>query len=149
MTPWQSDVAAFMKAVGQPVRTTPTFDESNLQQLGMQLDLICEEATEIDVALEDENFPAVIDGIADLIYVALGLANAAGVDMEPIFAAVHKANMEKLKGPKRADGKQLKPEGWQPPKVAALIEEQRKPSMWTAEDEDADDASETSGRSTT
>ena len=34
-----------------------------------------------------------------------------------------RVNMLKLTGPKRADGKQLKPEGWQAADIQALINE--------------------------
>jgi predicted HAD superfamily Cof-like phosphohydrolase len=43
------------------------------------------------------------------------------VDLAPHFEEVHRANMTKLAGPKREDGKQLKPEGWQPPDHDTLI----------------------------
>ena len=62
-----------------------------------------------------------IDGLCDLIYVICGTAVAAGVDLDPHYAEVQKANMMKLLGPKRADGKQLKPEGWKPPDHAAVL----------------------------
>ena len=63
----------------------------------------------------------VIDGVCDLIYVALGTVISAGIDLDPHFTEVQRANMMKLLGPKRADGKQLKPEGWQPPDHAAVL----------------------------
>jgi predicted HAD superfamily Cof-like phosphohydrolase len=44
--------------------------------------------------------------------------------MEPIFAEIHRSNMNKLNGPKRADGKQLKPEGWKPPDIYSEVEKQ-------------------------
>lgn len=46
-----------------------------------------------------------------------------GLDLRPFFKEVHRANMEKLTGPKREDGKQLKPEGWQPPRIAEMYAE--------------------------
>lgn len=53
-----------------------------------------------------------IDGLCDLTYVVMGGAVNAGVNLERHFEEVHKANMSKVSGPKREDGKQLKPEGW-------------------------------------
>jgi hypothetical protein len=53
-----------------------------------------------------------LDGICDSIYVLVGGAVNADVDIQRHFDEVHAANMRKLDGPKRADGKQLKPEGW-------------------------------------
>lgn len=51
-----------------------------------------------------------------------------GVDAMPVFAEVHLANMRKL-GPdglpiKREDGKVLKPEGWTPPDIQRVLDEQ-------------------------
>lgn len=57
-----------------------------------------------------------IDALCDILYVTYGAATAMGVDLEPMFDAVHAANMRKL-GPngqvaKREDGKILKPADW-------------------------------------
>jgi predicted HAD superfamily Cof-like phosphohydrolase len=43
-----------------------------------------------------------------------------GIDLRPYFREVHRTNMWKLKGPKREDGKQLKPEGWKPPRIETM-----------------------------
>lgn len=51
-------------------------------------------------------------------YAADGLA----INLGPFFQEVHRTNMHKLKGPKREDGKQLKPEGWKPPRIKALYD---------------------------
>lgn len=47
-------------------------------------------------------------------------AEGVGVDLKPFFMEVHRTNMNKLQGPKREDGKQLKPEGWKPPRIRAM-----------------------------
>ncbi len=47
-------------------------------------------------------------------------SQALGVDLRPFFREVHRTNMHKLTGPKREDGKQLKPPGWKPPRIAAM-----------------------------
>jgi predicted HAD superfamily Cof-like phosphohydrolase len=48
-----------------------------------------------------------------------------GVDLYPFYQEVHKTNMAKLGGPKRADGKQLKPPGWSPPRIEEMLREVR------------------------
>lgn len=48
-----------------------------------------------------------------------------GLDLFPFYEEVHKTNMAKLGGPKREDGKQLKPPGWQPPRIAEILAELR------------------------
>ncbi|MCA9965662.1 MAG: hypothetical protein KC423_15520, partial [Anaerolineales bacterium] len=59
--------------------------------------------------------------LADLLYVVYGAMWAFGIDPDPIFAEVHRANMQKAGGPRRADGKLLKPPDWQPANVAGVI----------------------------
>lgn len=61
--------------------------------------------------------------LADLLYVVYGTFAALGVNADAVFAEVHRANMEKLNGPRRADGKLLKPPGWQPADVRGVIEQ--------------------------
>lgn len=61
------------------------------------------------------------DGLADLIYVCVGAALAFGIPLDRVWAEVQRANMAKSGGPRRGDGKILKPEGWQPPAIEAAI----------------------------
>lgn len=60
--------------------------------------------------------------LADLLYVTYGALDALGIDADAVFAEVHRANMGKLGGPRRADGKLLKPGGWQPADVRGVLE---------------------------
>ncbi|MBK7896629.1 MAG: hypothetical protein IPJ90_17485 [Anaerolineaceae bacterium] len=62
--------------------------------------------------------------LADLLYVTYGAILACGVDPDPVFAEVHRANLSKAGGPTREDGKVLKPPGWQPADVRGVIEKQ-------------------------
>jgi predicted HAD superfamily Cof-like phosphohydrolase len=59
--------------------------------------------------------------LSDLLYVTYGAMLACGVDADAVFAEVHRANMQKVSGPRRADGKVLKPPDWQPADVASVI----------------------------
>jgi predicted HAD superfamily Cof-like phosphohydrolase len=71
----------------------------------------------------------VIDGVCDTIYVALGTAEALGVDIAPFFELVHAANMAKTPAPVDGHGKRGgKPDGWQDPKhdIRRLLEEVRR-----------------------
>lgn len=67
------------------------------------------------------------DDIGDTLYVVCGLANTLGLwpILDAVYAEIHRANMTKAVDGKiirRADGKILKPEGWTPPNIAAIIE---------------------------
>lgn len=92
-------------------------------------DLVREEAKEFDDAMvrlqdavecgdEDELLEAwaeVLDACCDVLVVVQNTTARMGVDLEPFFDEVHRTNMAKVGGPVRADGKRLKPPGWQPP----------------------------------
>lgn len=69
------------------------------------------------------DLPELVGAIADLVYVAEGTALAFGTHMPPVHAAVHAANMAKAGGPV-VDGKQRKPDGWQPPDIAGELRKQ-------------------------
>ena len=116
MNKMQLQVEAFHNEFGVTVGGTPAIRDADLREK-----LIAEEADEVCAALRHRNFEGVIDGLCDLIYVALGTAVACGVDLEPFFDEVHRSNMAKFGGPIRDDGKILKPEGWEPPRIAELL----------------------------
>lgn len=71
------------------------------------------------------DLPEWCDATVDLDYFVDGARTAFGVDVRPLWKAVHEANMKKQGGPRReSDGKRLKPEGWQPADIGALLREQ-------------------------
>jgi predicted HAD superfamily Cof-like phosphohydrolase len=69
-------------------------------------------------------FCALVHELTDLLYVTYGALIAFGVEPDGVFAEVHRANMDKVSGPRRADGKQLKPEGWRPADVPGVLRAQ-------------------------
>lgn len=138
MNRMQSQVLDFHEKFGATIGTVPY--EMTLEQRLLRAKLIMEEAVETCSALgfsvdgaifadetvettlaewhkayEQPNAEDFIDGLADLMYVTIGAAITAGVDLEPHFDEVHRANMTKEGGGTRGDGKILKPEGWLPP----------------------------------
>ena len=91
-----------------------------------RMNLIDEESSELEFALKAGDLTKAADAIADLLYVTYGTAVSLGIDIRPIIEEVHRANMQKEGGEYREDdGKLLKPEGWEEPKIAELIEEQQ------------------------
>ena len=113
----QQDVADFHAAMGQPVGTTPEIRRPELRAR-----LIKEEAKETCRALRHGDLVAAVDGLCDLLCVTYGAAVEMGIDLAPFWDEVHRTNMAKKGGPVRADGKQLKPPGWQPPDVEGLLQ---------------------------
>ena len=73
--------------------------------------------------LNNENLEEVADGLADIIYVCIGMALSFGIPLEAVWDEVHRSNMEKVGGAVRADGKILKPKNWKPPAIKNLLKE--------------------------
>ena len=119
---WYADVRAFHEKFGCFVGRRPEFPGREAYEL--RRSLVREEYYELSDAMEADDIPQVADAMADLIYVVLGTAIAYGIDLRPIFAAIHAANMAKIGGAKRDDGKILKPAGWKHPDIAQLLEAQ-------------------------
>lgn len=65
-----------------------------------------------------------IDAMCDIIVVVHNTACAMNLDLEPFFNEVMATNLAKKGGPVREDGKRLKPEGWEEPKIQEILEDQ-------------------------
>lgn len=124
----QGLVAAFHRATGQPVLDTPKIPERGRTQLRCRL--LREESEEAVqaafavYAAEDFEFACltnVAKELADVLYVVYGWANEYGIDLDSVFAEVHKSNMSKVGAPRRADGKLTKGANYRPPDVAAVL----------------------------
>jgi len=118
-------VLEFHQVLAAAYALTPQMPDEAL--LRFRQKLINEECQEVADALEncleqgEAGIPALAHELADLLYVTYGAFWALGVDPDPVFTAVHEANMRKVSGPRRADGKILKPAGWEPADVTAVI----------------------------
>lgn len=81
------------------------------------------------VPVHDPNLPEIVDGIADLTFVATGALNRCGVADEHIYRAVDEHNMLKFTMPgghMRDDGKWMKPDDFPVIDINALLVEQNK-----------------------
>jgi len=139
-----NDVAAFHKAMGcDPDASTPLETPPD-DLVKLRLKLITEEFIEtvyaminpgwVDPKVETQAINLLIDqapvrfdllscadGLADLIYVCVGAALSFGIPLDRVWAEVQRANMAKSGGPRRGDGKILKPEGWVPPRIQQAV----------------------------
>ena len=113
----------------------PTDGPLGIASLDMRRTLINEEAREAGDELNhliwktNSSLAHLAKELADLLYVTYGTAVSLGIDLEPVFAAVHRSNMSKL-GPdgrpvRRDDGKILKGPFYHPPDVAGVLALQR------------------------
>jgi predicted HAD superfamily Cof-like phosphohydrolase len=66
----------------------------------------------------------IADALGDLLYVVYGTAVSYGIDMEPVFAEIHRSNMSKgdPEVVRASNGKILKSRNWTPPNLKPLIE---------------------------
>ena len=134
----------FHETIDGEVPNRPTVPSERVLEL--RESLVREEYTEMMKALRDlrqlvnlgkaTDISSLVHELTDLLYVTYGTLVEFGVDADEIFDEVHRANMRKLAGPKRADGKQLKPDGWQPADVAGVISRQRKAQAHSKTSED-------------
>lgn len=120
---WYADILELFKGIKHHIEPFPRIPPIHTQILRRKL--IREEVNELLDGIDDNDLVKVADGCADAIVVILGTAISYGIDLRPIWAEVHRTNMNKLGGEKRADGKSLKPEGWQPPRIKELLDAQR------------------------
>ncbi len=87
----------------------------------LRVKLIQEEFDELREALGQQDLSSVAKELADLLYVVYGTAVSCGIDMEPVFREVHRSNMSKVGGHKRADGKWVKPPWYSPACIQPIL----------------------------
>lgn len=116
MTPFDM-VREFHAKFGVPDSASPDIS----QHRELRIKLIAEEFRELRLALDANDVVEVADALADLLYVTIGAALQWGIPLDRVFAEVHRSNMTKDGGGKRADGKILKGPGYAPPDVAAVL----------------------------
>lgn len=136
MTDEQQQVEEFHRTFEILALQTPTVPDEATRLLRERL--IEEEFAELREAMAAGDIPSIAKELADLLYVVYGTAVSCGIDMEDVFREVHRSNMSKIGGYKRADGKWVKPptyskaalepvllaQGWQgeTPEAAALLD---------------------------
>lgn len=105
-----------------PILKIPLFPGPNREHL--RFDLIHEEFEELKRAYEIKDIVEVADALADLIYVTIGAALEFGIPIDKVFAEVHRSNMTKCVDGKiiyREDGKVMKPDTYEKPKLKEIL----------------------------
>ena len=120
MTKVFTDVTMFMLASGQ----TTNFDNEEQAQLYHRL--INEEYNEFIKARNQKDNVETLDACFDMIWVIVGYMLSKGYDIEGAWDEGARSNLAKIdettgKVIKRADGKVLKPDGWQKPDFSKYI----------------------------
>jgi len=88
------DVKKFMEVFGQEVKSKPKFPDEKTMKL--RFDLIKEELSELELAMNTKNLKEVADALTDILYVTYGAGCAYGIDLDKCFKEVQRANMSKL-----------------------------------------------------
>ena len=100
MTNFES-VKKFMQTFGQEVRTKASFPNDKITKL--RIDLIREELSELEEAIEKKDIKEVADALTDILYVTYGAGHAFGINLDKCFGEVQNSNMSKL----GSDGKPI------------------------------------------
>lgn len=123
MTKVFTDVAVFLKAVGQDVPSKPI---GATTQSDLYKKLIDEEYQEFLEAYYTSDKTEELDACFDMIWVIVGYMKSRGWDCEAAWDEGAKSNLSKIDPTtglvrRREDGKILKPEGWQPPDFSKFV----------------------------
>ncbi len=86
--------------------------------------LMAEELTEVLDALSEQDEVALLDGLADLLYVLIGTAVQFDLPLAEAFDAVHESNMTKKAKTCMKTGYKDVP-GYKPPDLAKILEAHR------------------------
>src|SRR5262252_3027395 len=119
MSDEQGMVTAFHRTFDIVIGTLPTVPDA--ATCALRVSLIQEEFDELREALAQRDVEAVAKELADLLYVVYGTAVSCGLDMAPVFREVHRSNMSKVGGHKRADGKWLKPPSYSSAHLRSIL----------------------------
>lgn len=117
------DQEKFMQACDQSV------DDFNQAQFRLYANLIKEEYTELNEAINNNDQVETLDALIDILVVTIGAIHSMGSDAEGAWKEVMRTNFAKIdketgKVRKREDGKVLKPVGWTPPDLRPFISKQ-------------------------
>lgn len=119
-----ADLREFHQVFGAAMQDRPAqIDDATFD---LRVKLMHEEFNELMTAMVAQDLTEIADACADLCYVVIGTAVAYGIPLDRVWEEVHRSNMAKAPGGKatyRSDGKVLKPDGWQPPNIKAILED--------------------------
>lgn len=111
-------------ATGNPVRPCPDWLDGavgNDDSLRLGMELIREEFRELQEAWAKCDPVETADAIGDLVWVLCGFSARLGYDLDAVWAEIKLANYKKVGGPRRDDGKLMKPPGWEPPDIQGAL----------------------------
>ena len=87
-------VKKFMRTFGQEVRSEASLPRDKI--INLRLDLISEELSELNEAIEKKDIKEVADDLTDILYVTYGAGHSFGINLDKCFEEVQNSNMSKL-----------------------------------------------------
>ena len=119
---YQKDVEDFMESGQQDF---PDLQGMTSKQAKLYMDLITEEYNETWRAFNvDKDIVEVADGLADMVWVIMGMASTLDIPFDKVWNEVKASNMSKFvngKVVKNSDGKIMKPEGYFRPNIGDIL----------------------------
>lgn len=119
-------VKEFHEAFSLTVNDKPNFNNPFYGDYLLRQKLIDEEYEELCEAMNTNDVKEIAKEMADLLYVVYGTAVTMGIDLDAVFAEVHKSNMSKLdddgKPMYNSYGKVVKSDNYRPPNLSDLID---------------------------
>ena len=121
----QKAVKDFMWAGGQTICIIPEVPDPPIAE--RRIEMLREEVDELEDAVADIDIVEYADAIADIIYVALGAAVEAGIDIEPVIEEVIDSNNSKIDWERgqpwarHGNGKIAKDEHYRAPDIRSII----------------------------
>lgn len=114
------DQEKFMIACDQSVNSY------NKKQYDLYVNLIREELSELNEAIDEEDNIEQLDALVDILVVTIGAIHSLGSNCQGAWDEVMSTNFAKIdnetgKVRKREDGKVLKPENWKAPNLKPFI----------------------------
>ena len=118
---YQKDVENFMTAGEQPIKTELSLkgDQQTLYMI-----LITEEYKETIEAFENNDLIEVADGLADMVWVIMGMCSSCDIDFNKVWEEVIESKMIKFvdgKSIKNEAGKIMKPETYFKPNIKKVL----------------------------
>ncbi len=114
---YQNDVEIFMKSGSQPVQKELSMDNDEAK---LYMKLISEEYNETLDAFNKSDLVELADGLADMVWVIMGMCNSCGIQFDNIWKEVRASNMSKFvdgKAIKNEYGKIMKPKTYFKPNI--------------------------------
>ena len=118
---YQKDVSNFMILGEQNIASDLNLKNEQTQ---LYMNLIKEEFEETAKAFDEEDLVEVADGLADMVWVIMGMCNSVGIDFDKIWAEVKSSNMSKFvdgKFIKNDSGKIMKPATYFKPNIKKAL----------------------------